>query len=43
LKSINGQIVIKFWQNWFKQEVKHYSVRSTNSLILCEPDLIHQG
>jgi hypothetical protein len=23
-ESINLQVVIKFWQNWFKQEVKHY-------------------
>jgi hypothetical protein len=23
LKSINGQVVIKFQQNWFKQEVIH--------------------
>jgi hypothetical protein len=27
LKGINGQIVIKFWQNLFKQEVKYYILR----------------
>jgi hypothetical protein len=26
----------KFWQNWFKHEVKHYCLWSTNSLILVE-------
>jgi hypothetical protein len=34
LKSINCQVVIKFWQNWLKQEVKYYCLWSTNSLIL---------
>jgi hypothetical protein len=33
-KSINSQIVITFWQNWLKQEMKHYCLRSINSLIL---------
>jgi hypothetical protein len=35
-KSINRQAVMKFWQNWFKQEAKYeyYCLRSTNSLIL---------
>jgi hypothetical protein len=28
------QIVVKFWQHWFKQEVKHYSVRCMNSFIV---------
>jgi hypothetical protein len=35
-KSINRQLVIKFWQNLFKQGVKHYGLRSTNSFILFE-------
>jgi hypothetical protein len=33
-KSINFQVLIKFWQNWFKQEGKHYGTRSINSLNL---------
>jgi hypothetical protein len=33
-KSINDQVVIKFRQNWFKQEAKYYCQRSTNTLIL---------
>jgi hypothetical protein len=28
------QVVIKFWQKLFKQEVKYYGLRSINSLIL---------
>jgi hypothetical protein len=34
LKSINHQVLIKFWQNRFKQEVKHYGLRSKNSSVL---------
>jgi hypothetical protein len=34
LKSIDRQVVIKFWQNQFKQEVNYYCLRSINSLIL---------
>jgi hypothetical protein len=26
LKSIDHKVVIKLWQNWFKQEVKYYSL-----------------
>jgi hypothetical protein len=33
-KSINWQVVIKFWQNLSKQELKHYGLRSRDSLIL---------
>jgi hypothetical protein len=35
LKSITHQILITFWQKWFKQ-VKHYGLRSTDLLILFE-------
>jgi len=31
---MNHQVLIKFRQNWFKQEVKHYALRSIHSLIL---------
>jgi hypothetical protein len=31
---MNLQVVIKFWENRFKEEVKHYGLRSINSLIL---------
>jgi hypothetical protein len=34
LKSINHQVVIKFQQNCFKEEVKYYCLRYTNSLTL---------
>jgi hypothetical protein len=34
LKYINHQVVIKFQKSWFKQEVKHYCMRSINSLVL---------
>jgi hypothetical protein len=33
-KGINLQVVIKFWQNRFMEEVKHYGLRYINSLIL---------
>jgi hypothetical protein len=33
-KSRNCQAVTKFRQNWFKQKVKHYCLRSMDSLIL---------
>jgi hypothetical protein len=29
-KGVNCQIMIKFQQNWFKQELKHYVLRSIN-------------
>jgi hypothetical protein len=34
LQSWGNQVVIKFRQNWFKQETKQYCLRSTISLIL---------
>jgi hypothetical protein len=34
LKSINCQLQITFQQDCFKQEVKHYVLRSINSIIL---------
>jgi hypothetical protein len=33
-KFINCRVVTKFRQNWFKQEVKHCSLRSINPLII---------
>jgi hypothetical protein len=33
-KGINYNALIKFRQNWFKQEVKHHFLRSINSLII---------
>jgi hypothetical protein len=33
-KGVNHQVLIKFWQKWLKQEVKHYIQRITNLLIL---------
>jgi hypothetical protein len=30
-KSINRQVMMKFWQNWFKQEAKYCCLRYTNS------------
>jgi hypothetical protein len=36
LKSINRQVVIKFWQNCFRQMVKHYFLRSKNLIIPLE-------
>jgi hypothetical protein len=35
-KGINCQVFIKLWKNLSKQEMKHYSLRSTNSLIYLE-------
>jgi hypothetical protein len=34
LKSINHQVMNKLWQNWFKNEVKYYGLRSINPLNL---------
>jgi hypothetical protein len=34
--------VIKFWQNWYKQEVKHYGLRSISSLIWNKEELLDQ-
>jgi len=34
LESSNRQVLVKFRQNWYKQEVIHRVLRSTNSLIL---------
>jgi hypothetical protein len=31
LKKCNHQLLFKFWQNWFKQEAKHYILKSINS------------
>jgi len=33
-KDINHQVLIQFRQNWSKQEVVHYDLRTTNILIL---------
>jgi hypothetical protein len=33
-KDVNRQVVIKLQQNWIKQEVKHYALRSINILIM---------
>jgi hypothetical protein len=33
-KGINRQVVLKFRQNQFKQEVKHYGPKSKNTLII---------
>jgi hypothetical protein len=33
-KKYKSPVLIKFLQNWFEQEVKHYILRSINSLIL---------
>jgi hypothetical protein len=30
-KTVKGQVLIKFREDWFKQQVKYYSLRSTNS------------
>jgi hypothetical protein len=36
-KGLKHQALIKFWQNWFKQEeIYYYVLRSTNLLILFE-------
>jgi hypothetical protein len=34
LKGINCQVLIKFWQNWFKFNVKHHVLRAINSIII---------
>jgi len=34
-QHITHQVMIKFWQDWSKQEVIHYVLRSTNLIILC--------
>jgi hypothetical protein len=34
LKGINRQVMTKFRQNLFRQEVKHYCLRSINSFVL---------
>jgi hypothetical protein len=31
---MNFQVLIKLWQNWFKQKVKYYGMRSVKSLTL---------
>jgi hypothetical protein len=43
LKRINLQVLIKFRQNWIKQEVKHNLLRSINSLILFGIMKIYMG
>jgi hypothetical protein len=32
-KGINPQVLITFWSNWLKQEVKHYVLRYTNLVV----------
>jgi hypothetical protein len=34
LKNTNNQVIIEFWQNRFKQEVKYYCLWSRDSLAL---------
>jgi hypothetical protein len=33
-RGTNCQVVIKLWQNWIKQEAKHYGLWTINSLFL---------
>jgi hypothetical protein len=41
-KDIHHQVLIKFWQKWFKHEIIHYILRTTNSLIVWNKEELPQ-